>query len=162
MKSEKVCSKCLKVKPVTAFHRFKNSGDGYYPSCKECRRPVSMKYRLENREVLGAYYEKYRKRKLDEKQLLFLYLILTYVVWLPNRHTEMQKYLENLEFYRLCKGFIEVFDGYEHQRLKGRSDWLRRARPKKNYKRAGFSAKKSCQQREEAGLLEKLRCHEKS
>lgn len=53
----KICSLCSLEKPITEFHFRKDSLDGYYSSCKECRRAY-------NRER----YERKRTLVLEQKK----------------------------------------------------------------------------------------------
>ena len=51
----KQCFKCRQVKPFTEFYKDKYTKDGYYPSCKEHKRPS------QDKAVKAAYDKQYRK-----------------------------------------------------------------------------------------------------
>lgn len=80
----KICSKCKIEKPVSEFHKDKNSSDGYTYACKDCRNakykeyyyanPEKIKEKVRiNREYRKEYYDdperklKYRKRFIERK-----------------------------------------------------------------------------------------------
>jgi 5-methylcytosine-specific restriction endonuclease McrA len=54
---EKKCSKCLKVKARTEFHRRNKSKDGLRPECKECRKA----YQAANKESIARYNRGYKR-----------------------------------------------------------------------------------------------------
>ena len=56
----KICSKCKNVFPVNNFHKDKNSADGLYPICKECRKLESRKY-----------YEKHKDHIIKTRQIYY-------------------------------------------------------------------------------------------
>jgi 5-methylcytosine-specific restriction endonuclease McrA len=64
----KRCSKCKETKPITGFHKFKRSKDGYKSACKVCRNAAKAKYYAENAEKERAsqakYYAENREKKL--------------------------------------------------------------------------------------------------
>lgn len=49
-KGTKVCCKCGEEKPVTEFHKDKNSSDGYTYACKSCRNAKYNQYYTDNPE----------------------------------------------------------------------------------------------------------------
>jgi hypothetical protein len=49
----KKCNICEIIKPFTEFHKHKHQKDGYNTICKECRKPISLKYREDNRDVIN-------------------------------------------------------------------------------------------------------------
>lgn len=65
----KKCNKCGKVKPVSEFHKKRQSADGYRPTCKECRSPQIKEYYQSNSETLKqkalAWYEGNKQRVLS-------------------------------------------------------------------------------------------------
>ncbi len=42
--SEKTCSRCKSVKPVSEFHHNRTSGDGYSAQCKDCIKTYTIRY----------------------------------------------------------------------------------------------------------------------
>ena len=75
----KLCTKCNTTKVITEFHKDKTKKDGFYPSCKECRKKsldnplikqkkkeYNKKYWEENREKLIEQNKQYRKENLDK------------------------------------------------------------------------------------------------
>ena len=46
----KQCSKCGETKPITEYHRDKNTKDGYVQSCKSCVKIKSQKWLENNRQ----------------------------------------------------------------------------------------------------------------
>lgn len=50
-RTEKRCPRCQVVKPVSAFHRRSDRGDGYNDTCKECRREMQQDWTEEQREA---------------------------------------------------------------------------------------------------------------
>ena len=61
----KECTKCFKEKPFTEFHKSKNHG-GYYPQCKECRKPYCKKWAKERKVELNAYQKRYRIENIEK------------------------------------------------------------------------------------------------
>ena len=51
----KICSLCGIEKSLDEFHKLIHSKDGYRNRCKECRKPITKKYREENANV-GCIY----------------------------------------------------------------------------------------------------------
>lgn len=49
----KKCNICEITKPFSEFHKHKQQKDGYNTICKECRKPISLKYRQDNLEVIN-------------------------------------------------------------------------------------------------------------
>lgn len=47
--SEKLCTKCRKVKPNTDFHKHKGRLDGLYPYCKVCRNKIQNTWRQQRK-----------------------------------------------------------------------------------------------------------------
>lgn len=85
------CTKCLKYKPKTDFHKYKGAKDGLNSACKECYSVYQKEYKLNNPEKFASYqkpvcvydpnreqyrdthpdkwktyYDKYRKMRLSE------------------------------------------------------------------------------------------------
>lgn len=57
----KRCAKCGETKSLTAFHRQAAQADGYRPRCKQCRKPESRAWYVENAEVLKDRSARWRK-----------------------------------------------------------------------------------------------------
>lgn len=75
----KLCNKCNTTKEITEFQKDKSKKDGFYPSCKECRKksldnPLTKqkkkeymkKYWQENKEKLIEQNKQYRNENLDK------------------------------------------------------------------------------------------------
>lgn len=64
--TSKTCTKCKETKPVSEFHKRRDSKDGLVYRCKSCASAARARYREENREKIRerdkAYYEKNRDR----------------------------------------------------------------------------------------------------
>lgn len=58
--SKKICSKCGEEKDLSEFNFRKDSIDGYYRNCKDCRKKYSKKYRTNHSDYLISYRKKYR------------------------------------------------------------------------------------------------------
>ena len=81
----KICSKCKKAKPLTDFHRERNSKDDRRSHCKECRRKyqrdhfkvyagISRRHYIRNREMVierSRIYRQLHKKELYVKQKLY-------------------------------------------------------------------------------------------
>ena len=68
----KTCSKCLVNKEFVNFHKHKGTNDGYCTICKECRKPISKIYRVNNRDSINAkqikkYYENHEKNLIKDR-----------------------------------------------------------------------------------------------
>ena len=48
----KTCSKCLILQGFSCFHFDKNTKDGYYRHCKDCRKSANKKYFLEHHKEM--------------------------------------------------------------------------------------------------------------
>lgn len=85
----KQCSKCKIVKPLEEYHKDKSSKNGLRSICKECRRPISKIYYLENKEKINKnnkrYHEK-NKEKINERRKRY---------YLKNK----EKFIENNKCY---------------------------------------------------------------
>ena len=71
--TEKQCTKCGEVKPVSAFHKNKRAKDGLQSHCRICRK----QYRQEHKAEKAAYAAQYQQDNKDEEaarraQYLFL------------------------------------------------------------------------------------------
>jgi hypothetical protein len=58
--TEKKCSKCKVIKPVTEFY-IKKTQNAYFDKCKDCQKSGAKKYRKENKPKINAYMKKYLK-----------------------------------------------------------------------------------------------------
>lgn len=65
----KHCAKCNKTKDLNAFHKNSQCKDGLRPTCKECRRPSTKIYYINNKEKIDNYKKRYL---LKNKQKVFL------------------------------------------------------------------------------------------
>ena len=61
MINEKICSRCEILKPLTGFHKRSATPDGYYNTCKECRKTDTKKYYIENKDLINAKSKIYNK-----------------------------------------------------------------------------------------------------
>lgn len=87
MNSIKTCTKCGVSKTLDEFNRYKNSKDGRYPQCKECKR----KYYLDNKEEISdkakEHYQKHREERIKQRMVYY--------------HNNKEETLEkNKEYYR--------------------------------------------------------------
>lgn len=72
----KVCCKCGKEKPVSEFHKDKNSSDGYTYQCKECRNAKYKEYYHSNIDKMKEKREntkEYRKEYYSDPERKFQY-----------------------------------------------------------------------------------------
>lgn len=60
----KICSVCREEKPLSDYHRSKNTKDGHTYRCKPCDREARYKYRTKDPK---RYAEKLRNRQLKYK-----------------------------------------------------------------------------------------------
>lgn len=63
METIKVCKKCGEDLLINKFHKQKNSKDGLYPYCKECRKEYRKQDR--NKDKVREYNKQYRKDNKD-------------------------------------------------------------------------------------------------
>jgi len=61
--TEKCCTKCDIVKPISHFHKHKQCLGGYNTVCKDCRKPISMK-NYENESVQYKLWYRAKRRAL--------------------------------------------------------------------------------------------------
>ena len=68
----KKCTKCEKLKELSAFHFNKQSKDGYRPDCKDCVNKRGKIYYLKNKEKIKQktkkYSQNYRKKNKEKLQ----------------------------------------------------------------------------------------------
>lgn len=55
MNEYKECFKCHAIKPLSAFYKHPQMGDGHLNKCKECTKNDANKHRAENLEKIRAY-----------------------------------------------------------------------------------------------------------
>ncbi len=77
----KICTKCKVKKNIIEFQRDKTTKDGYYPSCRNCKRIYGKKFYKKNKEKLikkameygtkNAHKIKKTKRKYREKNKIY-------------------------------------------------------------------------------------------
>lgn len=73
--SQKRCSKCGEVKPVSEFSPDKYHKDGLYSSCKKCKSEYTAAHRNKNKERV---YESTRKWKRENKDKVSSYNLKYY------------------------------------------------------------------------------------
>lgn len=74
----KTCSCCKQEKPVSEFHKDKNSSDGYTYKCKECRNAANRKYyqdHPEKRKEKNDKKKEYRKLYYADEEHKFKYRV---------------------------------------------------------------------------------------
>lgn len=64
----KICYRCKKIKPITEFHKNKNSKDGFYCYCKECCSELCKEYYKNSKDYREERkkYSKKRKQKINK------------------------------------------------------------------------------------------------
>ena len=65
--TEKVCSKCGEIKPLSEFHKNKTATDGHRSSCGECCRVAAQEYHHEQANRMRGRYKNPHQDK--DKQL---------------------------------------------------------------------------------------------
>lgn len=68
--TEKQCKDCKKFKPLSEFHKRKDSKDGYRNNCKKCRGAEMSAYvrRPEVREHRTEYHRSYRENNPEQRE----------------------------------------------------------------------------------------------
>ena len=66
----KRCSKCKKWLPLNCFFKDKNSCDGFYHKCKDCRKERNLKRIKEIKEYNKQYHKNHYVKKSEEKLLM--------------------------------------------------------------------------------------------
>lgn len=61
----KQCSKCQQIKSLDCYHKASNTTDGYYPSCKECRKKLPTYTDINRRASLKRNYGLTIEQKQD-------------------------------------------------------------------------------------------------
>lgn len=61
----KTCSKCLKYKPYSEFHKQKQVVDGHASACKICRKPTIARYEIYKTEIKQQTLEYYRTHRQE-------------------------------------------------------------------------------------------------
>lgn len=79
----KVCNRCKKNKPLSAYYNKKDSKDGKATICKECRKVQDKAYYQKNRELKIAYAKQWEKDNPEKRREI------------ARRH-----YLKNQEYYQ--------------------------------------------------------------
>ena len=59
--TEKTCSDCKQIKPVSAFSRRAKSLDGLQPKCKQCCAALKKEWLVKNVDHVAAYQAEYSK-----------------------------------------------------------------------------------------------------
>lgn len=59
----KKCNKCFQTKTHSEFYKNKETKDGYYGACKECRKKWQQDYQKENNERIVAVHRSYREQQ---------------------------------------------------------------------------------------------------
>ena len=57
----KTCNKCNQTKPLTEFHKDKNTKDGFRQQCKEC----VNEYYQKNKECISTRHKEYRQNNKE-------------------------------------------------------------------------------------------------
>ena len=65
--TEKKCSRCGEVKPISEFYKRKDRLSGYLSICKPCRLPLAKKWHLLNKEKTTEAFRKYRAEHIDKR-----------------------------------------------------------------------------------------------
>jgi len=68
MASEKVCTRCDEIKPLTEFHRYSRNKDGRTSDCKQCRRVNTLKWVETNNERHRSNSRSYWASHKEEKR----------------------------------------------------------------------------------------------
>lgn len=61
----KTCIKCGELKPLSHFHKKKDSKNGHMSACKVCKAEYNQKYYQENAEVIKESRRKYRQENAE-------------------------------------------------------------------------------------------------
>lgn len=64
----KLCTKCLRVKPLSEFHRNRSRPNGYHEQCKQCRNVDGRAYRAANGEKYNARARGYYARNYSRER----------------------------------------------------------------------------------------------
>jgi hypothetical protein len=67
--SDKKCTVCSKVKPVSEFFREAASANGYSSQCKECKTALIMEWRAKNKETYNKWMREYHKANYHKLRL---------------------------------------------------------------------------------------------
>lgn len=62
----KKCTKCKKTKPESAFYRSKDSSDGRYPSCKQCKSATAKNWVANNKERSREIWDAWASNNADK------------------------------------------------------------------------------------------------
>lgn len=65
MEQSKACTKCGQIKPLTEYHKHKNSADGHSQRCKPCRIEDAAAYREANRDKVNESNRNYHNRNKE-------------------------------------------------------------------------------------------------
>ena len=57
----KKCNKCGASKPLTEFYKHKETADGRYGACKQCRKVWQQDYQKRNNDRIVEHHREYRK-----------------------------------------------------------------------------------------------------
>ena len=87
----KICVKCQETKPLSAFHRDKNSKDCRVNVCKGCRVDVSKNYYQKNTDKISEYHRKRHKDTYDERKPYFQEYQKTHSKEIVDRVAKWQK-----------------------------------------------------------------------
>lgn len=89
--TEKRCSKCETVKPISEFYKDSTKTDGYRAYCKECKKIHGKQYRLLNRDKI---LETERLYKINNREKINEYAKKHRVIVKEIKKAEKQKYYE--------------------------------------------------------------------
>jgi len=70
VRAVKKCSKCRIIKPITEFHKHKNTKDRLQFVCKSCRKKLDKKYTLCRKKKALLYKEKTNKSEKEDVNLV--------------------------------------------------------------------------------------------
>lgn len=63
---QKQCNKCQQIKPLSEFHRYKQSRDGHKSRCKPCNNTDSAVWQQQNRERASKRYAEWAANNRDK------------------------------------------------------------------------------------------------
>jgi hypothetical protein len=68
---QKQCTKCHQVKPLTEFHRHKQSADGHKSRCKPCNCADTARWQRENKKKCAARYKEWAANNREKTRAAF-------------------------------------------------------------------------------------------
>ena len=64
----KKCSKCKQLKELTHFFKNKDSKDGYFPWCKECKKVINKRWYDKSPDHLKSIENKEKRKASCQKE----------------------------------------------------------------------------------------------